>query len=132
MNPELRKNICDASIRLGEGCNYENVGTVEFLVSGSLGDANSRFVFLEMNPRIQVEHTITECVTGADLVRTQFLIAGGADFADVVKAGTLPKEPKLNGFAFQLRVTATWGGPLKGYKEPQGTGVRVDSGIVEG
>merc|ERR1719329_588989 len=110
MNPELRKKICDASIRLGEGCNYKNLGTVEFLVSGSLGDANSRFVFLEMNPRVQVEHTITECVTGADLVKTQFLVAGGADFADCVSAGTLPKELSLTGFAFQLRVTATPGG----------------------
>merc|ERR1719313_2236494 len=103
MNPELRKRICDAAIRLGEGCDYKNAGTVEFLVSGSLADANSRFVFLEMNPRIQVEHTITEEVTGADLVRTQFLVAGGADFADLVKAGTLPQEPVLKGTAFQLR-----------------------------
>lgn len=133
MNPELRRKICDAAIRLGEGCNYANAGTVEFLVKGSLSDPNSRFVFLEMNPRIQVEHTITEQVTGADLVQTQFLIAGGADFADVVKAGKLPKDPEFKGFAFQLRVTATpGGGPLIGYREPEGPGVRVDSGIVQG
>jgi pyruvate carboxylase len=130
MNPELRKKICEASTRLGEGCNYANAGTVEFLVSGSLADANSRFVFLEMNPRIQVEHTITEEVTGADLVQTQFMIAGGADFPDVVRAGKLPEDPEFNGFAFQLRITALpGGGPLKAYKEPEG---RVDSGIVEG
>lgn len=133
MNPELRKKICDAAIKLGEGCTYANAGTVEFLVQGDLGDANSRFVFLEMNPRIQVEHTITECVTGADLVKTQFLIAGGGDFSDALNAGTLPKDPKLNGFAFQLRITATpGGGPLVGYKEPEGELVRVDSGIVQG
>lgn len=133
MNPELRKKICDAAIKLGEGCSYANAGTVEFLVSGSLSDAQARFVFLEMNPRIQVEHTITEEITGADLVRTQFLIAGGADFADVVDAGYLPKELLLKGFAFQLRVTATpGGGPLTGYQAPKGSGIRVDSGIVQG
>jgi len=133
MNPELRKKICDSAIRLGEGCKYANAGTVEYLVSGSLADPQSRFVFLEMNPRIQVEHTITEMITGADLVQTQFLIAGGGDFADAVKAGVLPKEPTLKGTAFQMRITATpGGGPLVGYKAPEGHGTRVDSGIVQG
>eukprot|EP00929_Paragymnodinium_shiwhaense_P037168 TRINITY_DN19849_c0_g1_i1.p1 TRINITY_DN19849_c0_g1~~TRINITY_DN19849_c0_g1_i1.p1 ORF type:complete len:1168 (-),score=327.33 TRINITY_DN19849_c0_g1_i1:495-3998(-) len=133
MNPELRKKICEASIRLGEGCQYKNAGTVEFLVQGKLDNSKSRFVFLEMNPRVQVEHTITEEVTGADIVKTQFLIADGNDFDGLYAAGTLPKEPKFNGFAFQLRVTATpGGGPLTGYQAPEGPGIRVDSGIVQG
>jgi acetyl-CoA carboxylase carboxyltransferase component/acetyl/propionyl-CoA carboxylase alpha subunit len=133
MNPELRKKICDSAIQLGTGCDYCNAGTVEYLVSGSLENPDARFVFLEMNPRVQVEHTITEAVTGADIVQTQFLIASGADFPDLVQAGTLPAKPELKGTAFQLRVTATpGGGPLIGYSQPEGEGIRVDSGIVEG
>merc|ERR1719284_314483 len=100
MNPELRKKICDAAILLGEGCNYANAGTVEFLVKGSLADANARFIFLEMNPRIQVEHTITEQVTGVDLVQTQMRVAAGLDTKELEAL----VQPAPRGWAMQARV----------------------------
>jgi len=115
---------------LGEGCNYLNAGTVEFLVSGDLSDANARFVFLEMNPRIQVEHTITEQVTGVDLVQTQLKVAAGS-FLD--KLAKLP-PPAPEGWAIQARVALLPGGAgvLSKYIEPFGPGVRIDSGVAQG
>lgn len=73
LSPTLRQRICDAAIQLMENIKYVNAGTVEFLVSGD------EFFFIEVNPRVQVEHTITEMVTGIDIVKTQILVAAGAD-----------------------------------------------------
>jgi len=83
MHPELRERITSCSVRLAQGCNYRGVGTVEFMVAGELHDPEAKFVFMEVNPRIQVEHTITEEVTGVDIVKTQLLIAGGYAMRDL-------------------------------------------------
>ena len=99
-----------------------NAGTVEFLVSPERGE----FFFIECNPRIQVEHTITEQVTGIDLVEAQFRIAAGASLASLgladQRAVGLPR-----GFAVQSRIVAQGVGTLTAYKEPSGPGVRVDA-----
>uniref|UniRef100_A0A7S0AU43 Acetyl-CoA carboxylase n=1 Tax=Pyrodinium bahamense TaxID=73915 RepID=A0A7S0AU43_9DINO len=130
MDPELRARITGAAVRLCEPCQYLNAGTVEFLVTGPLSDPNSRFVFLEMNPRIQVEHTITEQVTGVDLVQAQLRVAAGMGFEAL--AALPPPAPR--GWAIQARVTLLPGGAglLARYAEPAGPGVRVDSGVAQG
>lgn len=71
LSPELRNQICEAAVALAKNVNYINAGTVEFLV------ANNEFYFIEVNPRVQVEHTITEMITGVDIVQTQILVAQG-------------------------------------------------------
>jgi acetyl/propionyl-CoA carboxylase alpha subunit/acetyl-CoA carboxylase carboxyltransferase component len=127
MAPGVRDGILDAARRMAERARYDNLGTFEFLVSG--GD----FWFLEANPRLQVEHTVTEEVTGFDLVKTQFRIAGGATLADLA----MERPPPLNGWAIQVRVnTETLGadgtpvphsGTLTSFMPPGGPGVRVDT-----
>ncbi|WP_293363905.1 carboxyl transferase domain-containing protein [Phenylobacterium sp.] len=117
--PELRTAILADAVRLAKAGGCLNAGTVEFLVSPETG----RHVFIECNPRIQVEHTVTEEVTGVDLVEAQFRIAAGATLGDL----GLDAPPPARGFAVQARVTATGPGTLDGYKEPTGPGVRVDS-----
>ncbi len=74
LDPAIRQAICDAAVAIGRHVGYENAGTVEFLLDVETGS----FYFIEVNPRIQVEHTVTEIVTGVDLVKSQILIAGGA------------------------------------------------------
>ncbi len=113
--------MLDDAIKLAAAADYVNAGTVEFLVSPEDGN----YYFIECNPRIQVEHTVTEQVTGIDLVETQFHIAGGASLAslglaDQAAVGT------ARGYAIQARVVATGGGTITGYKEPSGPGIRVD------
>ena len=73
LDPKVRKELCEAAVKLAAGIGYNNAGTVEFLYDMDQND----WFFIEMNPRIQVEHTVTECVTGIDLVRSQILIAQG-------------------------------------------------------
>jgi len=130
IHPELRARITGAAVRLCESCSYLNAGTVEFLVTGPLSDANSRFVFLEMNPRIQVEHTITEEVTGVDLVQTQLRVAAGLRFEEI--AALCPPAPR--GWAIQARVSLLPGGAglLSRYSEPTGPGIRMESGVAQG
>lgn len=117
--PALREAILADAVRLAKAGGFVNAGTVEFLVSPETG----AHVFIECNPRIQVEHTVTEEVTGVDLVEAQFRIAAGATVGDLGLEG----PPATRGFAVQARVTATGAGALDGYKEPVGPGVRVDS-----
>ncbi len=117
--PALRERILADAVRLAEAASYVNAGTVEFLVSPE----QDRHVFIECNPRIQVEHTVTEEVTGVDLVEAQFRIAAGETLADL----GLAEPPPTRGYAVQARIVATGGGALTGYKEPAGPGVRVDS-----
>ncbi len=117
----LRQRILDDAITLAKAANYVNAGTVEFLVSPETG----QHYFIECNPRIQVEHTVTEQVTGVDLVDAQFRIAGGASLAslglgDQAAVGT-------RGYAVQARVVANGAGAISGYKEPSGAGIRVDA-----
>ncbi|MFK5279404.1 ATP-grasp domain-containing protein, partial [Lacticaseibacillus paracasei] len=94
----LRARICQSAVDLMQGLHYENAGTVEFLVDGD------QYYFIEVNPRVQVEHTITELITDVDIVQSQLKIAAGADlFADL----HLPKQADLheNGAAIQCRFT---------------------------
>ncbi|MBL8769844.1 MAG: ATP-grasp domain-containing protein [Phenylobacterium sp.] len=119
LEPGLRRRILDDALRLAKAGGYVNAGTVEFLVSPETGE----HFFIECNPRIQVEHTVTEEVTGVDLVETQFRIAAGATLAQL----GLSEPPPARGYAVQARVTAVGAGSLDGYKEPTGPGVRVDS-----
>jgi acetyl/propionyl-CoA carboxylase alpha subunit len=124
----LRDALCTAAVTLARAAGYRNAGTVEFLVSGD------RFFFIEGNARIQVEHTVTEEVTGVDLVAAQLRLAGGATLDDLGLGGR-PVPPR--GYAVQVRVnTETMaadgsarpaGGVLSAFQPPSGPGVRVDT-----
>ena len=121
LNPGLRSRIHEDAVKLVQAAGYVNAGTVEFLVSPESGE----HFFIECNPRIQVEHTITEQVTGFDLVDAQFLIAGGATLTDLgLDDQAAVGEPQ--GFAIQARVVVQGAGALTAYREPTGPGVRVD------
>ncbi|MDZ7667874.1 MAG: hypothetical protein U5Q16_00045 [Gammaproteobacteria bacterium] len=118
----LRRRLLDDAVALVREAGYVNAGTVEFLVEPESGE----HFFIECNPRIQVEHTITEQVMGVDLVEAQLRIAAGASLADLGLADqdaiAAPRR-----FAVQARVVARGAGTLSGYKEPSGPGVRVDA-----
>lgn len=118
----LRQRILEDAIRLARAVDYVNAGTVEFLVIPERGE----HFFIECNPRIQVEHTVTEQVTGVDLVEAQFRIATG----ETLKALGIPDQTAVQaprGYAVQARIVAGGAGVLTAYKEPTGPGVRVDS-----
>jgi acetyl-CoA carboxylase biotin carboxylase subunit len=132
LTPETRRRMGEAAVAAAWASGYRNAGTIEFLVEGD-GDS-ARFYFLEMNTRLQVEHPITEAVTGLDLVRAQLAIAAGERLAwkqaDLSQRGhaiecRVYAEDPANGFLPQA-------GPLLLYREPSGPGVRVDSGVVQG
>jgi propionyl-CoA carboxylase alpha chain len=126
VGPELRKSICDAAVAAGEAVGYTGAGTVEFIVG-----RDGSYYFLEMNTRLQVEHPVTELVTGIDLVRQQLLVAQGEPLE-------LPDEIPLAGSAIEVRVYAEDPGndflPQTGtiveWAEPDG--VRVDAGVETG
>ncbi len=118
----LRHRILEDAVRLARAAGYVNAGTVEFLVSPERGE----HFFIECNPRIQVEHTVTEQVTSIDLVEAQFRIAAG----ERLKALGIPEQdavPAPRGLSVQARIVAGGAGVLTAYKEPAGPGVRVDS-----
>ncbi|MBO0730960.1 MAG: ATP-grasp domain-containing protein, partial [Acidimicrobiaceae bacterium] len=118
----LRVQILADAVRLARAAEYLNAGTFEFLVVPETGE----HFFIEGNPRIQVEHTVTEQVTGVDLVEAQLRIASGTPLAALglgEQAAVLPPR----GYAVQARVAATGTGTISAYKEPSGPGVRVDS-----
>ena len=132
LTPETRAQMGDAAVAAARAVGYVNAGTIEFLLEGHGGDA--RFYFLEMNTRLQVEHPITEAVTGVDLVRAQLAIAGGEPLpwtqASLSQRGhaiecRVYAEDPVSGFLPQA-------GPLLVYREPSGPGIRVDSGVREG
>lgn len=122
LDESLRQRILADAVKLARAAKYENAGTVEFLVNPETG----QHFFIECNPRIQVEHTITEQVMGFDLVEAQFRIAAGASLSTLglanQKAVGMPR-----GFAVQARVVAQGTGTLSAYREPSGPGVRVDA-----
>jgi acetyl-CoA carboxylase biotin carboxylase subunit len=127
---ELREQMLAAATRAGEAVGYRNAGTVEFLVDL---DRPGEFSFLEMNTRLQVEHPITELVTGVDLVEQQFLIAS----AESVSFG--PDQLTPTGHAIELRIYAEdpvrflpSPGTISAWDEPTGEGIRVDAGYAEG
>jgi acetyl-CoA carboxylase biotin carboxylase subunit len=132
LTPALRQRMGDAAVAVARAAGYRNAGTVEFLLDGS-GDS-ARFYFLEMNTRLQVEHPVTEQVTGVDLVRAQILVASGEPLPwrqDVLSQ---------RGHAIEARVYAEdparndlpQAGPLLLYREPSMPGIRVDAGVIEG
>jgi acetyl/propionyl-CoA carboxylase alpha subunit/acetyl-CoA carboxylase carboxyltransferase component len=122
LDPALRQRIQGDAVALAKAASYLNAGTFEFLVAPDLGER----YFIECNPRIQVEHTVTEAVTGVDLVEAQFRLAAGESLADLGIAGqaAIP-EPRRH--AVQARVVATGAGTIGAYREPSGPGVRVDA-----
>lgn len=136
ITPVLRQRITEAAMRLAKGAGYGNIGTFEFLVDAAQLRSNpeeAAFYFMEANPRIQVEHTVTEEVTGFDLVRTQIALAGGALLSEL---GLSEPPTEFNGYAIQMRVNlesmdATGAarpaaGVIERYDMPSGRGVRVD------
>jgi len=135
LSNSLRTRIIDAARELAAAANYDNLGTFEFLVDGDAkGDAQA-FAFIEANPRLQVEHTVTEEVLGVDLVQAQLAVAGGATLGSLGLAQAY--IPKPRGYAMQLRVnmevmdengvTKPTGGTLSMFDLPAGPGVRVDT-----
>ena len=130
LDPALRDRICADAVRFAESIGYVNAGTVEFL----LGE-DGRYVFIEMNPRIQVEHTVTEEVTDVDLVVSQLRIASGETLEDL---GLRQNEMRTNGAALQCRITTEDpangfrpdAGVITVYRSAGGGGVRLDGGTV--
>lgn len=128
---ETREEIYEYALRLANKVNYNNVGTVEFLV-----DRQHKVYFIEVNPRIQVEHTVTEEVTGIDIVRSQILIAGGHRLSDPEIFLKGQEDVKLNGFAIQCRITTEDPennftpdyGTVIAYRNAGGFGIRLDEG----
>ena len=122
LDDALRQRLHADAVTLARAAAYENAGTVEFLVDPEGG----RHFFIECNPRIQVEHTITEQVMGLDLVEAQFRIAAGDTLAAIgIADQKAVGQPR--GFAIQARVVAQGTGTLTAYREPSGPGVRVDA-----
>src|ERR1700732_2158638 len=130
----IRSDLCDAAVQLARKAKYRNAGTVEFLY-----DVDSqKWYFIEVNPRIQVEHTVTEMITGIDLVRSQILVAQGYKLHEPPMA--LPKQENipLNGVALQCRVTtedpeknfAPDYGKISTYTSPAGFGIRLEVGTA--
>lgn len=130
LSKELRERICDAALQLMNNIRYVNAGTVEFLVSGD------EFFFIEVNPRVQVEHTITEMITGIDIVKTQILVADGANLFDERVSMPQQEEIQTLGYAIQCRITTEDpsndfmpdSGTIIAYRSSGGFGVRLDAG----
>lgn len=129
----LRDRLHAAALQLARSVRYESLGTIEFLVDASELNDQTRFAFIEANPRLQVEHTVSEEVTGVDLVRLQLELADGATLADL----GLGRPPTVRGFAMQVRVNTELiaadgsvlpsSGTLSVFAPPHGPGVRVDT-----
>ncbi|MFN4971736.1 MAG: acetyl-CoA carboxylase biotin carboxylase subunit [Bacteroidota bacterium] len=129
LTPEVRKKMGEAAVNVAKACKYTNAGTVEFLV-----DENLNFYFLEMNTRLQVEHPVTEQITGLDLVKEQIRVARGEAL------GYAQEDLSIKGHAIELRICAEDPannflpdiGKLTTYKVPQGYGIRVDDSFEQG
>jgi pyruvate carboxylase len=136
LDSQIRRELCDAALAIGRAVNYQNAGTVEFLF-----DEDARqFFFIEVNPRIQVEHTVTEEVTGVDLVRRQILVAQGCPLSHPdIDLGN-QDEIRTVGFALQCRVTTEDAsnsflpdyGRITAYRSASGMGIRLDAGTAFG
>lgn len=129
LSEELREKMATAAVSLAKGAGYVSLGTVEFLL-----DKQGNFFFMEMNTRVQVEHPVTEMITGLDLIELQIRIARGE------KLPIAQSDVKLNGWAIECRINAEdvqsgfspCTGIIKGLRTPEGEGVRVDKGVVTG
>jgi pyruvate carboxylase len=135
ISDELRKALCRDAVKFAESINYSCAGTVEFLVETE-GERAGQHVFIEMNPRIQVEHTVTEEITDVDLVQAQMRIASGESLADL---GLGQDDIRINGAALQCRITTEDPangfrpdtGTITAYRSAGGAGVRLDGGTVD-
>jgi pyruvate carboxylase len=132
LDADVRKSLCDCAISIGKEVGYSNAGTVEFL----LDDDTQKFYFIEVNPRIQVEHTVTEEVTGIDVVKTQILVAQGCALGgEEINLGS-QDDIQTQGFALQSRVTTEDPsnnfmpdyGRVAHYRSAAGMGIRLDAG----
>ncbi|HEY6764540.1 MAG TPA: acetyl-CoA carboxylase biotin carboxylase subunit [Candidatus Sulfotelmatobacter sp.] len=129
VDPEMRRHMGEVAVRVAQSANYNNAGTVEFLI-----DQQKNFYFLEMNTRLQVEHPVTELVTGLDLVQLQIHIAAGE------KLPFAQNDIAIRGHAIECRIYAEDSennylpspGKITALQEPAGPGIRIDSGIYEG
>src|ERR1700739_822611 len=129
-----RTELCNAALAIGRASKYLNAGTVEFLQDADTG----RFYFIEVNPRIQVEHTVTECATGIDIVKAQIRIAGGARIGTPESGVPAQPDIRINAHALQCRVTTEDPennfipdyGKITAYRSPAGFGVRLDAGTA--
>ena len=129
LNDELRKRMGDTAVAVAKAVNYENAGTVEFLL-----DKNDNYYFMEVNTRIQVEHGITELVTGVDLIKEQIKIAAGESL------GIKQEDVRIHGAAMEIRINAENPeknfapnpGTIKNIHIPGGNGVRIDTAVYSG
>jgi pyruvate carboxylase len=134
LDDSIRQAILGDAIAFAQSIGYENAGTVEFLVD-TAGERAGQHVFIEMNPRIQVEHTVTEEVTDVDLVHTQIRVASGESLESI---GLSQESIVLRGFAMQCRITTEDPGAdfrpdtgkITTYRSPGGAGIRLDGGTV--
>ncbi len=135
LDDQRREELCQAALRLARESGYVNAGTAEFLMDADSGE----FYFIEVNPRIQVEHTVTEEVTGIDIVKAQIRIAGGAKIGDVAASGVPAQDDiRLRGHALQCRVTTEDPeenfvpdyGRITAYRGANGFGIRLDGGTA--
>lgn len=131
LDPDVRKRICEDAVRIAKHVGYTNAGTLEFLV-----DKNGDYYFIEMNTRVQVEHTVTEEVTGIDIVQSQILIAEGYKLSDPEINIQSQDDVQVRGYSIQCRITTE--DPKKGfmpdtgkiqvYRSGSGSGIRLDGG----
>jgi pyruvate carboxylase len=136
LDPAVRQALCEAAVRLACQAGYYNAGTVEFLMDMDSGE----WFFIEVNPRIQVEHTVSEMVTGIDIVRCQIQVAQGLPLHGPEMGLPPQEEIRANGFALQCRVTTEDPennfvpdyGKLQTYRSPAGFGIRLDGGSAYG
>ncbi len=134
LDPTVRDAILDAALKIGRHAHYENAGTVEFLLDTETGKP----YFIEVNPRIQVEHTVTEVVTGIDLIKSQILVAQGSPLSDPEIGIPDQSAVRVLGYAFQCRVTTEDPankftpdyGRITHYRSPGGLGLRLDGGMA--
>jgi pyruvate carboxylase len=135
ISTELRDALCGDAVRFAKSLNYSNAGTIEFLVETE-GERTGQHVFIEMNPRIQVEHTVTEEITDVDLVQAQMRIAAGESLADL---GLSQDVIRINGAALECRITTEDPandfrpdtGTITAYRSAGGAGVRIDGGTLD-
>ncbi|MDL2280779.1 pyruvate carboxylase [Selenomonadales bacterium OttesenSCG-928-I06] len=131
LKEETRTAICDAAVKLMKHVNYVSAGTVEFLAT-----LDGKFYFIEVNPRIQVEHTITEMITGVDIVQSQILISDGYSLRDEEVGNLVQENIRCNGHSIQCRITTEDPtnqftpdtGKIIAYRSPGGFGLRLDAG----
>ena len=134
LGKSIRQSICDAAVKIGKSVNYDNAGTVEFL----LDTETEKYYFIEVNPRIQVEHTVTETITGFDLVKRQILISEGFPLNSPEIRIPNQEAIHINSIAFQCRITTEDPsngfvpdyGRIQHYRSAGGMGIRLDAGTA--